>query len=1044
MTGTIGKLPLHCVVMASAGTGKTHQLSTRLIALLAMGAPAGSILATTFTRKAAGEIIERVLRRLSRAANSEKDLATLSDSLGEAITQDRCRSMLIDLIRQSNRLGIMTLDSWMGRIATGFGLDLGLAPGWSIIEDAQDQALRDAAVSDALGDAFDPRLVDVLLALSNGRSKRAVHRHVSDAVHGAYDVFLDAACAGSVWAHFAPPEARVTREQALDSLRTLAIPLTKTGTPRKNWAHAIQQARAALEALDPDALLDNTLMERVITREPYDRVPIDKAIVAAFLPAIEFARGICLERLHRRNLAIFDLLDKFHAGYERRKAAAGAMRFDDVPRRLVEASLQGRLGELYYRLDGATHHVLLDEFQDTARVQHRVLAPVLDEILSVGDASRSMFCVGDVKQALYAWRGAEPGILRGLPLAYPQIGVGTLSRSYRSSPLVLDAVNRVFGSITSNLALASVRLGALWSDPFPTHEAHEPLPGVARLISSEQHSKELGQRRADMLIAAAAARAAALHREAPHASIGVLVRRNARIGPLIHALQDRGIEAAEEGGARLTDSPAVAVALSMLHLAGFPGDSAAAYHVGASPLGPILNIDPRNLGSARHAASRLRRALSRDGISAFLERCQRRLAPHLAPRDFDRFDRLVDLARDFDESARAGPAAFVELASQTTVENSRPAPVRVMTVHASKGLEFDAVILPDLDSSWALKSGTILCERAHDEAAAVTLATFCPPAHVRRVDPRLEALHTTRLSRAIDEELCCLYVAMTRARLVLEMIISPAKGDTLSPGAAKVLRGALVGESPVLPDQILWTNEDANAPSWVGGVRTPAPDVPPPPQVDLVCAPMPAPTWKLPGRSPSAAKDASIVDLGELWQRPDESAAQRGTLLHLWFSLVNWSEDPTPAEPALLAAARADGHDLAWARSVLPAFHAAIRLAKPVLSRSRYPEKDVSLRPEVPFVVRDTDPVTGELAVMTGRIDRLAIVNDPGGTPLRAEIIDFKSDAVPTPQALHERTKAYTPQMHAYRRAAAAMLALEPGQVKATLLFTANGVTASV
>ncbi|NUQ68247.1 MAG: UvrD-helicase domain-containing protein [Phycisphaerales bacterium] len=1041
---TLGQLPLHSVVMASAGTGKTHQLSTRLIALLAKGAPVGSILATTFTRKAAGEILERVLRRLARAAHDDKERDALGQSLGEPITRDRCRAALIDLVRQSNRLGIMTLDSWMGRIATGFGLDLGLPPGWSIIDDAHDQALRDRAINDALGETYDPRLADVFEALSNGRPKRAVHRHAGDAVASAYDIYLDAAQSREAWDRIAPPASGVTREEAINAMRTLVVPLTRAGTPVVHWSNAVRKIIIALETLDADAVLESTLIARVLDGEPFSRVPIDDAARAAAGPAIAFAKGVCLERLRRRNLAVFDLLDRFHAGYERRKAAAGAMRFDDVPRRLVAASLEGRLDELYYRLDGATHHVLLDEFQDTSRIQYRVLAPVLDEILAVGDASRSMFCVGDVKQSLYAWRGAEPAILQGLPGAYPQIEVGTLARSYRSSPRVLDAVNQVFSTLSANPALSAINLGALWRDSYPMHEANAALPGYACLRTCNAPDKQAGQRPADMLVHAAAERAAALHREAPHATIGVLVRRNARIGPLIHALQAMGIDAAEEGGARLTDSPVVAAALSMLHLASYPGDSAARYHVGTTPLGRIVSIDPCDARTARHAATRLRRVLAREGISAFLARCQRLLAPALSPRDFDRFDRLVDLAREFDETAVASPAAFVELATETTVENAHPAPVRVMTVHASKGLEFDAVVLPDLEMGWSIKPGSILTQRADDPAARVTLATFCPPTHVRRTDADLDALHNQRLARAVDEELCGLYVAMTRARLVLEMIIAPAKSDTLSPGGAKVLRGSLVGAAPVDPSQVLWTNQQSGDESWTKGVRLAPPSDVSPQVVDLRLASRPAPTWKLPGRSPSAAKAATLVDLGELWQVADESAADRGTLLHLWFSLIAWSEDPAPTDEALFSAAAAEGIDQAWAGSILPAFRAACRQISPILSRSRYPEPIVEARPEVPFVVRDIDPVTGEAAVMTGRIDRLVVVRDARGTPIRAEIIDFKSDSVPTSEALSERARMYTPQMQAYRRAASTMLGLEAGRIAATLVFTSTGQDVSV
>src|SRR5262245_32896362 len=93
----------HVVIRASAGTGKTYQLAVRFIGLLAAGSRPEEILATTFTRKAAGEILDRVLHWLARAAADDEQRANLAEAIGDpGLTRDRCRDLLIATVRRLN------------------------------------------------------------------------------------------------------------------------------------------------------------------------------------------------------------------------------------------------------------------------------------------------------------------------------------------------------------------------------------------------------------------------------------------------------------------------------------------------------------------------------------------------------------------------------------------------------------------------------------------------------------------------------------------------------------------------------------------------------------------------------------------------------------------------------------------------------------------------------------------------------------------------------------------------------------------------------
>src|SRR5688572_18016908 len=143
---TLAKNSANTVIRASAGTGKTHQLAVRFLGLLARGVSPDEILATTFTRKAAGEILDRVLFRLAEAAAEDGKARSLAEEIGDdTLSRERCRDLLVKSARQLHRLRVGTLDSHFIQVAGSFALELGLTPGWSICEPQEDDLLRDEA-----------------------------------------------------------------------------------------------------------------------------------------------------------------------------------------------------------------------------------------------------------------------------------------------------------------------------------------------------------------------------------------------------------------------------------------------------------------------------------------------------------------------------------------------------------------------------------------------------------------------------------------------------------------------------------------------------------------------------------------------------------------------------------------------------------------------------------------------------------------------------------------------------------------------------------
>ena len=262
-----------------------------------------------------------------------------------------------------------------------------------------------------------------------------------------------------------------------------------------------------------------------------------------------------------------------------------------------------------------------------------------------------------------------------------------------------------------------------------------------------------------------AERIADLVAKKPAATVGILCRKNDTVGRMIYELRQAGVPASEEGGNPVTDSPAVDVILSMSTLADHPGDSIAAFHLKHCPLTSALlesGLDPGNpLEFSRH----VRGELLATGYGSFVSKWANRLSALCAVSDRVRLDQLVAMADDYQPRGTLRASDFVAWVRKQKVAAPTSGRVRVLTLHKAKGLEFDAVVLPEMDVP--LKG----------RQAAYVVADPDPPGLPHgfvgtRLSSRLRPLAdplTIEQCRAadrreIEESLCLLYVALTRAK----------------------------------------------------------------------------------------------------------------------------------------------------------------------------------------------------------------------------------------------------------------------------------------
>ncbi|MEI8374292.1 MAG: UvrD-helicase domain-containing protein [Planctomycetota bacterium] len=1055
--GTLGDT----VIRASAGTGKTFQLSNRFIGLAARQTP-DNILATTFTRKAAGEILDRVLVRLAEAALQPKKLAELALHVGgPAIDLARCQGMLREMIRHLHRLRVSTLDSFFVQIAQSFSLELGLPPGWVIAEEIADQSLRAEAIRNVLQNESTQDVVRLMHLLTKGEASRSVSEQIASLVKALYGIYTEAPAVA--WKSL-PRHKQLGATELFAAMEALAAVPTPGD---KRYQKAIEKDLEITTTEDWESFLEKGLGAAVLDgTETYYKKPIPAEIVAVYRPLVQHAKAAILARIADQTEATRDLLERFDAAYQRLKTRTRSLRFEDLTRRLSAAAISDRLEEVVYRLDGQVAHLLLDEFQDTSALQWRVLRPFAQRVIRGGE-QRSFFCVGDVKQAIYGWRGGVAEIFEALENEFAGLPSQALNESFRSAPVVIDCVNQVFEDIANNPVLQKCPAAAQkWSQRFTRHTtARMALPGYCRMVTAPLAAD--GEEQGVVTLRQAAEEVARLHEQSPDLGVGVLVRRNAAVARLIFELRLRGIDASEEGGNPLTDSPAVQVICSLLTLADHPGDTTARFHVATSPLAQHVELtDYRDSTAAWNLAEKTRRQLMVDGYGPVLDRWAKELAAVCDRRDVSRLEQLVEMAYGYEDQATTRPGDFVTLVRQQKVEDPTSARVRVMTVHQAKGLQFDIVVLPELDVGIGGQPPEIVtgCPKP---AAPIERVCRYVSKDLRAILPaefqRMFAAHEERI---VEESLCLLYVALTRAVHSLHLVIAPSKNNerSIPYTFAGVLRTALVGGEPIAMSTVLYEHGEAD---WFKKTATAKPQAAEVAQAVQVAEenssrPMSLPqrpkqpTRGLDHRSPSRLEGGGRVNLVQQLRQERGQSLDRGILLHAWFEQIHWLEDGEPDDDTLNRVARAlklDHLDLtqlvAQFRAALqkPAVDHALRLAtyrQPedhgggcrvhVASGMKMPRWEIQR--ERSFAIRDDD------VILSGIFDRLVVLYD-GDRAVGADVLDYKTDDLPAddPRAVDARVKHYRPQLEAYRRAAAKLLGLEPASVSARLLFTGPGIS---
>jgi ATP-dependent helicase/nuclease subunit A len=1041
----------HVLISASAGTGKTFQLSNRYIGLLQSGVLPDQILATTFTRKAAGEILDRVMKRLAEAALDANKCRELGECLPVTpLSSAHCQDMLRQMLRHLHRVRISTLDAFFAQLAGSFSLELGLPPGWRIVEELHEKYLRSEAIERTLQSDTVSGVQRLVHLMAKGTAQRSVSELVRDTVNNLYDLYMETDAAA--WQQIPQPQPLSSEKltELIEQLRNAALPADGRA------AEARDKDVAAAESGDWELFISRGLAAKVLDNDTvFYKKPIPAETVQIYRGLLGQARAVLLDQMAKQMEATYTLLDKFHATYTQLKRQSGSLRFEDITRALVGSDRLGGIDRQHFRLDTVITHLLLDEFQDTSLVQWQVLRPLAQAVTASAN-STSFFCVGDAKQAIYGWRGGRSEIFASLETELANVTSDRLIKSYRSAPVVIDVVNRVFCDMKRHGNLDRFKEPiAAWCEHFPHHTtACCDLPGYVELCAAPDADE--GQSPDDVKLAYAADRIQQLVLTAPGRSVGVLTRRNATVKQLIYELRRRNVAASEEGGNPLTDSAAVQVVLSLLRIADHPGDTIARFHVAQSPL--AAPIDYRNYADEQRTlavAQDVRTRLLYAGYGRAVQSWAELLESACDPRDASRLQQLVEVAYGYEPLATLRTTDFLRYIELERVADPTTADVRVMTVHQAKGLEFDSVVLADLDASLAGQADAFVVGQPSPTQPVDRVCLHRKECIQKLLPETLQELFTEDTRQCAEEALCVLYVALTRAVYSVYMIVKPSTKSekNLPKCAAGLLRAALTDGQRLSGGEVAFSRGDS---CWYDQIEmvVPAATEPAPAEPLVTLAPMQSDA-RLEMTSPSELEGGARVNVARLLDLGSSMATTRGTLIHALFQQIGWLDEGVPepqqlrrvAEPLATLGLDVDRELTAFQKmlampEVCGILHrsfyetpcdAALRQALKA-TRAGTPLR-VAASNERRFAVRD------QQHLLSGAIDRLVLLYD-GDRLVAADIVDYKTDSVARDDRakLEQLVEFYRPQLQAYGRAVSTLYRLPLRQICARLVFVAAGI----
>ncbi len=1052
---------------ANAGSGKTKVLIDRVARLLLAGVAPQHILCLTYTKAAAAEMQNRLFKRLGEwAMKPDAGLVAALSALGPLDGPPdlaRARRLFALAIETPGGLRIQTIHSFCATLLRRFPLEAGVSPQFQELDDRTARLLRQDSVEEIAGHAG----ADVMQQLARIYTGDDFDALLMQIIHAreqfAAPMQMDR-CLELFGLRGDESEARILADVLLgdeaDIFDTLLPVLEGSGDHDSTAAQKLRKVDlqqhnfTTLERLE-DPLLYKTKEKAGFAKIGAFPTKLVQKRMANLMPRLNALMGR-VEAARARRMAfgaaqktavLHAFAGHFLPAYDARKSARGYLDFDDLIARARALLTDPSVAQwVLYRLDGGIDHILVDEAQDTSPDQWQVFERLTDAFMEGAgprDRARTVFVVGDKKQSIYSFQGADVAAFDRMKGMFDQrlsdvgksLQVMDLEHSFRSSPAILQVVDATFavadtasvGGAMQHLAHHDQMPGLveLWPIIPPAQKTEdEDWSDPVDLVTDEHHAAIMGRRVAAWISAALTdgmmvPTKDGVRRATPGDFLVLVQGRQDIFAEVIRACKTLNLPIAGADRLKLRAELAVKDIVALLAFLATDMDDLSLAAVLRSPLGGLTEGALYDLAQDRAGllwealdaqASRyadvhamltdLRNATDflrpYDLIERVLTRYdgRRKLLARLGTEAEDGIDELLTQALAYEGTEVPSLTGFlawldadeISVKRQMETDGGR---IRVMTVHGAKGLEAPIVIMPDTADK---------TDREHDQIFDLQDGPVVWKARAEESPPLIAAEAAARKNLREAEKMRLMYVAMTRAQS--RLIVAAAgevKDDTGNSWYRLIRDGMRRAGADVQPDGGMVHGYGV----WPAGN----------PAQSVAARDVDLPPWAR-QRAPMAAAAMMAVspsDLGGAKALPGEAgletevALARGTALH---RLLELPPETPPDVLTAFAAAIGAGDVLDEARAVWAA-HPGL-FGPGTLA-------------EVPV----TAVIAGQR--MLGSIDRLIVEGD------RVLAVDFKSNQV-VPASASGVPEGILRQMGAY---AAALAQIYPGHsVETAILWT--------
>ena len=845
-------------VSANAGTGKTKLLTDRVLRLLLSGADADSILCVTYTRAAAAEMRNRIYARLaSWAIISTVDLTKDLQSMGIVAPSQAnirlARMLFAKILDNDNGPRVETVHSFCQSILRRFPIEAGIAPNVNLADDAEQDRLKSIAKV-AVMNSLDPQIQMAVATIANQSSEgqaseilNAFLRQVptlddEDAVSGLQAHFrddLDMPEAGSVEKHIAKALAKIDDEALRAAAAALQNANVKTQRERGASFFAWLALDAEMRIIRLNMLIDalftangprsaRSLSNAEIRAEYPPIVDVQLAVINILTPILHM---MAMDRCRELTTALYIYGAAFQHNYQVLKESRGLLDYDDliaVTNRLLARSEAAQW--VAWKLDNGIGHVLVDEAQDTSPAQWTLLLRLVESFFDGSDmpvpassasgaavdmdiSPRSVFAVGDFKQSIYSFQGADPKVLgqnRALlrhkaDAAAIDFRALSLSVSFRSTAPILGLVNDLIPDLDGiqdfvGHDLARRHKGGfveVWPIIDAPVDEEKPDAFTPAKIASMQGASAVAATHLARTLKSWIGKRPLPSLDNDHTAktitagdILILLRkRDVFFEQVLVALQEQGVAVAGADRMRLVDQIEIQDLLALGDVALLPDDDLQLAALLKSPLFGISEEQLFDLAHDKGSHSLFRQLMrylgSNDPLGYIADRLERwcsmvdggsvfsfysnvlvdggrdKFRARLGSSVDEALDHFLAVAQNYGESGGVSLTAFLAAVRsgggdvKRDMDTGNVDEVRVMTIHGAKGLEAPIVILPDMLRHSAPYSPLITGE---DQRFVYWEAG----SHLR--PPFLEAARQKANDLRAEEDNRLLYVALTRAR----------------------------------------------------------------------------------------------------------------------------------------------------------------------------------------------------------------------------------------------------------------------------------------